>query len=54
MKYIYYSCLLCKKEFNRMDEMEYHLGKEHQIFEQEGLDKSYLIHFPPYDKGESI
>lgn len=51
---IYYSCLLCKKEFYKRDEIEYHLGEIHQIIEKEGLDKSYLIHIPLDDKGVSI
>ena len=54
MKYIYYSCLLCKEEFNRMDEIEYHLREKHKITEQEEYDRSYLIHFPPHNKGVSI
>jgi len=37
-----------------MDEIEYHLGDAHKIFDQEELDKSYLIHFPNNNEGESI
>lgn len=52
INYIYYSCKLCKKKFNRIDEVEFHLGDVHKIFDEEELDKSYLIHFPPHDKDE--
>ncbi len=51
MQYIYYTCIKCKKKFNRMDEIEYHLGDVHKIYDNETVDKSYLIHFPPHDKG---
>ena len=49
---IHYSCLKCGKKFLHMDNVENHLEEEHGIFDQEEIDKSYLIHFYPLEKGE--
>jgi len=43
---IFYSCLICKTRVATMDDIENHLEDVHVIFDQEELDRSYLIHFP--------
>ena len=43
---IFYSCLICETRVASMDEIENHLEDVHVIFDQEELDRSYLIHFP--------
>lgn len=49
--HIFYSCLKCDKRFDYMDDVENHLEEEHGIFDQEELDRSYLIHFPGEAEG---